>query len=146
VLHSVINLTNPVCFTDLNCAASYKVKGKCGWNNMVRPLDLASHIVSTTFSVNFFGCTRKSVKPTGLVRLITECSCLYSNSLRCQSLLQYIRACESIHSRLDWGRLECTSRQHTTSEVHHRLSAGSRGWAKERQRGEGAYTYIHRYV
>jgi len=35
--------------------------GECGRNFMVRPLDLAKHVVSTTlgYSVNFLGCTRK---------------------------------------------------------------------------------------
>jgi len=37
-----------VCLTDLTYV-SLKINGECGWNYMIRPLDLANHTVLTTF-------------------------------------------------------------------------------------------------
>jgi len=41
----------PYCFRNYLCFPDFKWKlsGECGWNHMIRPLNLESHIVSTTF-------------------------------------------------------------------------------------------------
>jgi len=49
-----------------------KLTGECGWNCMVWPLDLAEHIVSTSFPVICLGCSRKIDQHTELVTLIYQ--------------------------------------------------------------------------